>query len=248
MSIHIGAQEGQVASIVLLPGDPLRAEHIANQYLLGVKRYTTVRNMFGFTGECAGYLGKNDSLIFPRVSVQGSGMGMPSLSIYIHELIKDYGVKTIIRVGTCGGLRKDLHPGDVVIAAGSCSDSGINRRRFKDMDFAPIADWELLYGAYETAKELEIPVRVGNILSADLFYNKHDEDEWKIWAGYNVLAVEMESAELYTVAAREGVRALSVLTVSDVLPTGESMSADQRQTAIHNTVPIALGAACIKRT
>lgn len=238
MSIHIAAAPGAIAPVVLLPGDPLRAEHIAATFLKDVERYNTVRNMFGFTGTA-----DVPGIGTVRVSVQGSGMGMPSLSIYVNELFDAYGVRSIIRVGTCGALRDDLHTKDIVIAAGACSDSGINRRRFRDMNFAPIADFGLLRGAVETAERAGIPVRVGNILAADLFYNDYDADEWKLWAQYGVLAVEMESAELYTVAARKGGRALSVLTVSDVLPTGAQISAQERQTSVNETVRIALGAA-----
>lgn len=231
MSTHINAENGTVAKTVLLPGDPLRAEHIAQAFLEKPVRYNTVRNMFGFTGY--NFNGK-------FVSVQGSGMGMPSLSIYVNELVDHYGVEKIIRVGSCGALQKHLKLKDIVIAAGACTDSGINRRRFKGMDFAPIASWELLRKACEEAEKFSIPVQVGNILATDLFYNDVDPDEWQLWAKYGVLAVEMETAELYTLAAHKGIQALTILTVSDLLPNKESLSAEERQNGFDDMVKIAL--------
>jgi len=231
MSIHIGAGPGAVASRVLLPGDPLRAKYIAKTFLTDAVQYNGLRGMLGFTGMD----GRGN-----RVSVQGSGMGMPSLGIYVNELVDAYGVKEIIRVGSCGALKADIRTRDIVIAQGSCSESSANRRRFRGMDFAPVADWDLLLRAYRTAEHLGIPVRVGNILAADLFYNDADPDEWKLWAAYGVLAVEMESAELYTVAARKGVKALSILTVSDCLPTGEQVASEERENSFADMVRIAL--------
>ena len=234
MSIHIGAEKGAIAERVLFPGDPLRAKYIADTFLKDVVQYNAVRGMLGFTGTI-----RNDG---QRVSVQGSGMGMPSLPLYAHQLITQYGVKEIIRVGTCGSLQADLRVGDVVLAQGACSESNLNRRRFKGMDYAPLANWELLRRAYEYADSVDGPIRVGNILSADLFYNDIDPDEWKVWASYGVLAVEMESAELYTVSARLGARALSILTVSDNLADKENtaMSPADREGSLNRMVRIAL--------
>lgn len=235
MSIHIGAEEKHaVAETVLLPGDPLRAEYIATTFLKEVEKYSAVRNMLGFTG----YTDQGK-----RISVQGSGMGMPSLSIYVNELIDSYGVKKIIRVGSCGScgsFQSDIKVRDIILAQGSCSDSNINRRRFQGMDFAPIASWSLLQKASQVALMLGIHVRVGNILSSDLFYNNFDENEWKLWAEYGVLAVEMESAELYTLAAFKKIEALSILTVSDVLPTKVFLSSEERQSTFSDMVKIAL--------
>ena len=231
MSIHIAAKSGDIAERVLFPGDPLRAEYIAQTFLTDVRRYNDSRNMLGFTGLTSGG---------QRVSVQGSGMGMPSLAIYATELIRDFGVKEIVRVGTCGALQPDIKLREVILAQGSCSESNLNRRRFKGMDFAPLASWDLLYKAFEMALELDLPVRVGNILAADKFYNEEDPDEWKMWAKYGVLAVEMESAELYTIAAQYGVRALSILTVSDSLPLGTKISPEDRQSTLADMVKLAL--------
>jgi len=231
MSTHIGAEEGAIASTVLLPGDPLRAEYVARTFLEDVTRYSTVRNMFGFTGYTPARR---------RVSVQGSGMGMPSLNIYVNELVDDYGVNRIIRIGSCGALQADMKTRDIVLAAGACSNAGTNNRRFRGMQFAPLADWPLLYAAHEAAKKLAIPVRVGNLLSTDLFYNDVDPDEWKLWAKYGVLAVDMEGSELYTLAARKKFQALAMLTVSDVLPTGEQLSADERQSTLADMTRLAL--------
>lgn len=231
MSTHIGAAEGAIADRVLLPGDPLRAQYIANNFLRDVTPYNTLRNMLGFTGFTPdGH----------RVSVQGSGMGMPSLSIYVNELISEYGVMEIIRVGSCGALQRGIRPRDIIIAQGSCSDSNMNRRRFRGMDFAPLADWDLLFRAHRTAGNLQIPVRIGNILAADMFYNDADPEEWKLWASYGVLAVEMETAELYTLAARKGIQALSILTVSDCLPTGEQVAPKDRENTFTSMVHLAL--------
>jgi purine-nucleoside phosphorylase len=233
MSTHIGAKAGDIAPTVLLPGDPLRAEWVAERFLDDVKLYTEVRGMLGFTG------------IAPKgklVSVQGSGMGMPSLSIYVNELVAEYGVKCIIRIGSCGALQKDMKTGDIVLAAGACSNAGTNARRFKGMQFAPLANWPLLLSAYEAAGKLGIPVRVGNVFSTELFYNDVDPDEWELWAKYGVLAVDMESSELYTLGANreKGFQALTILTVSDVLPTGEQVSASDRQSTFVDMVRIAL--------
>ncbi len=218
MSIHIGAERGQIAPTVLLPGDPMRAKHFAETMLEDVICFNRVRGMLGFTGT---YHGK-------RISVMGSGMGVPSISIYVNELINDYGVKTLMRVGTCGALVPDLNVGDVVLAMASSTNSQINKLKFNGMDFAPTASFELLLKAYELAKAKGINVRVGGILSDDTFYND-DPDWWKIWAEYGALVVEMETTGLYTLAAKYKVDALSILTVSDSLVTGAKASAEERE-------------------
>ncbi|MDO8537042.1 MAG: purine-nucleoside phosphorylase [bacterium] len=239
---HISAKKGEIARRVLLPGDPLRAKRIAKTFLKNVVRCNTVRNMLGFTGQAPD--GRRVS-----VSVQGSGMGMPSLSIYVNELFDDYGVEEIIRVGSCGSMQEDIKIGDIVIAQGSCSNSNLNRRRFRGLDFAPIADWGLLRSACEIAEKMMIPVHVGNIVASDTFYSDHDRDgfyndyardEWKMWAASGVLAVEMETAELYTLAARKKKKALTILTVSDNLVTREATSSKDRERNFENMVRIAL--------
>ncbi len=218
MSIHIGAKQGQIAPTVLMPGDPLRAKYIAETMLEDVFCYNEVRGMLGYTGS---YRGK-------RVSVMGSGMGIPTLSIYVNELVSEYNVKTLIRVGTCGALQPHLNIGDIVLAMTASTDSHINKLRFGGMDYAPTADFDLLLKAYEAAKERGSKVYVGGIFSGDTFYND-DPDWWKKWAAYGVLVVEMETNGLYTLAAKFKVSALSILTVSDSLATGEASTAEQRE-------------------
>jgi purine-nucleoside phosphorylase len=231
MSIHIGATPGDIAETVLLPGDPLRAQFIAEKFLQRAKCISTVRNMLCYTGT---------SDRGNKVSVLGAGMGMPMLSIYAHELINEYGAKRLIRVGSCGSFQTDVKLRDIIFAAGACSDSAINLRRFKGMSFAPIADFRLLNAAHEAARNLNIPVRTGSVLSTDLFYHEEDPEEWKLWAKYGVLAAEMETAELYTVAARKKIQALSVLTVSDSLVTHEKMSAEEREKSFTDMIRIVL--------
>jgi purine-nucleoside phosphorylase len=230
MSTHIGAEPGQIAERVLLPGDPLRAKWIAETYLEGARCYSTVRNMLGFTGTYNGV----------EVSVQGSGMGMPSASIYAHELINDYGVKALIRVGSCGALLESLKLRDVVAAIGSSTDSMMNRQRFDGLiDYAPVADFGLLRTAVDVAAGKGIEMRVGPILAADAFYTDRP-DLYDRLADYGVLAVEMESAALYTIAARFGARALTLLTVSDHIKTGERTTAQEREQTFGQMVEIAL--------
>ncbi|MBO9128309.1 purine-nucleoside phosphorylase [Bacillus sp. 165] len=231
MSIHIGAQQGQIAETILLPGDPLRAKYIAETFLESAECYNNVRGMLGFTGT---YKGK-------RVSVQGTGMGVPSISIYVNELIQSYGVKNLIRVGTCGAIQKDVKVRDVIIAMTSCSDSNINRLTFPGFDFAPCANFNLLKHAYDAAVEKGLSVQVGNILTADVFY-RESMDMVKKLGDYGVLAVEMETTALYTLAAKFGVNALSVLTVSDHIFTGEETTAEERQTTFNDMIEIALEA------
>ena len=229
MSLHIGAKEGEIAEKVLLPGDPLRAKWVAETFLENTFCYNTVRGMNGYTGT---YKGK-------RVSVQGTGMGMPSASIYVNELINSYGAKQLIRIGTAGSYQKDLKVRDVVLAMSASTDSAINKRRFKGMDYAPTADFELFLNAVKAAEAKGIKVKAGNILSADEFYG--DEFEaYKHWAKFGVLCVEMETAAIYTLAARFNVKALTILTISDELVTGIESTAQERQETLSEMVDIAL--------
>ncbi|ASW57080.1 purine-nucleoside phosphorylase [Plantactinospora sp. KBS50] len=233
MSTHIGAQPGEIAERVLMPGDPLRAKWIAETYLEDATCYSQVRGMYGYTGRWSGV----------EVSVQGSGMGMPSASIYTHELINEYGAKTLIRVGSCGALTEELQLRDVVAASGSSTDSNMNRFRFDGLiDYAPVADFGLLRTSVEVADRRGISMRVGPILAADAFYTDRP-DLYERLAQYGVLAVEMESAALYTIAARYRVRALTVLTVSDHIVTGAKTSSQEREQTFGQMVEIALDAA-----
>jgi len=230
MSTHIGAKAGEIAERVLMPGDPLRAKWIADTYLEGATCYSTVRNMFGFTGAYRGV----------RVSVQGSGMGMPSASIYAHELINEYGVRSLIRVGSCGALSESLNLRDVVAAIGSSTDSNMNRMRFDGLiDYAPVANFALLRKAVEVAEARGVTMQVGPILAADAFYTDRP-DLYDTLADYGVLAVEMESAALYTIAARFNARALTLLTVSDHIKRGEATTAQEREQTFSQMVEIAL--------
>jgi purine-nucleoside phosphorylase len=229
LSIHIGAEPGQIAPTILLPGDPRRARFIAETLLQEAVCFNEVRGMLGYTGDFAG----------KRVSVMGTGMGVPSISIYVNELIREYGVETLMRVGTCGALQANLKIGDVILAMAASTDSRINQLRFEGRDFAPVASFRLLLEAYRAATEQGMDVRVGGILSSDTFYDD-DPDWWKRWASYGVLAVEMETAALYTLAAKFGVDALSILTVSDGLVTGERATAEQRERGFTAMAELAL--------
>ena len=230
MSTHIGAKPGEIAERVLMPGDPLRAKWIAETYLEDATCYSTVRGMLGFTGRWAGM----------EVSVQGSGMGMPSAAIYAHELFHEYGVRTLIRVGSCGALSEDLQLRDVVAAIGSSTDSNMNRVRFDGLiDYAPVADFGLLRTSVEVAERRGIQLHVGPVLAADAFYTDRP-DLYDRLADYGVLAVEMESAALYTIAARFKARALTVLTVSDHIKTGAKSTAQEREQTFGQMVEIAL--------
>lgn len=230
MSTHINAPEGAIADSVLLPGDPLRAKFIAENFLENAVCYNEVRGMYGFTGT---YNGK-------RVSVQGTGMGQPSLSIYVNELFQFYGVQKAVRVGTCGAVRKDIALREVILAQGACSDSGLNTMRFNGLHFAPIADFELLKNAYESCVALGLKANVGNVVSSDMFYDP--KSNWKLWAEYGAMGIEMEAAELYTLAAKFNRKALAVLTVSDHILLGGETTAEERQTTFTNMIKIALDA------
>lgn len=231
MSVHINAKQGEIAEVVLLPGDPLRAKYIAETFLENPVCYNEVRNMFGFTGT---YKGK-------RVSVQGTGMGVPSISIYIHELMAEYNVQKLIRVGTCGAIQKDVKVRDVIIAQSAATDSKMNEIIFKGINYAPTANFDLLLKAYNEAEAKGLNVKVGSVMTADMFYSEENQNE-KL-ARYGVLAVEMETAALYTIAAKFGRQALSILTVSDHIITGEITTAEERQTTFNDMIEIALDAA-----
>ncbi|MBD8513618.1 purine-nucleoside phosphorylase [Photobacterium sp. WH77] len=226
---HINAEFGDFAETVLMPGDPLRAKLIAETYLEDAKEVCNVRNMFGYTGT---YKGK-------KVSVMGHGMGIPSCSIYVHELIKDFGVKNVIRIGSCGTVSDDIKLMDIVIAMGASTDSKVNRIRFNNHDFAAIADFHLLETAVNQAREQNVPVRVGNVFSADLFYSP-EADLFDKMNKLNILGVDMEAAGIYGVAAELGAKALTILTVSDHITRGEHLSSEDRQKSFHSMMQVAL--------
>ena len=229
MSTHIEAKPGEIAESVLLPGDPLRAKWIAETFLENPKCYNDVRGMLGYTGTFRG----------KPISVQGTGMGIPSALIYCHELINDYGVKNLIRVGSAGSYQKDINIRDIVIAMAASSTSGINNTRFVNCDYSPTADFALFMKAALYARENNIPIKAGNILSSDQFY-EDDFNNYKKWAEFGVLCVEMEAAGLYTIAAKFNVKALAILTISDSLVTGESTTAEEREGSFSKMIEIAL--------
>lgn len=232
MSTHINAKEGAIAETILLPGDPLRAKYIAENFLENPVCYNEVRNMLGFTGT---YKGK-------RISVQGTGMGIPSISIYITELMREYNVQNLIRVGSCGAIQKDIKVRDVILAMSASTDSQVNRKIFGGfMDYAPTANFELLKNAYDAGVKKGLNLKVGNVFSADMFYD--DRADHNLWAQYGILAVEMETSALYTLAAKYGRKALSILTVSDHILTGEETTAEERQTTFNEMIEVALEAA-----
>ena len=229
MSIHIAAKNGEIADTVLLPGDPKRAKWIAENFLENAVCYTDIRGMLGFTGT---YKGK-------RISVQGTGMGIPSMSIYITELMKDYGVKTLIRVGSAGSYQEDVKIRDIVVALSTSTDSNINNRRFKGASFAPTVNFDLLSKVLKTAEEKNIKIKDGNILTSDEFYND-DPSYFKKWAEFGVLAVEMETAALYTLASKYKAKALSILTISDSLVSPEITSSEEREKTFNEMIELAL--------
>ncbi len=228
MSVHIGAKKGEIAETILLPGDPLRAKFIAENFLENVKQYNNVRGMLGYTGTY-----KN-----MPVSVQGTGMGIPSISIYVHELIHDFGVKNLIRVGSAGAIVPEVNIRDVVLASSASTTNGFNKNRFRGFDYAATADFMLLTDAYKSAEELGIKPIVGNVLSSDIFYDETNSHE--LFAKAGTLCVEMEAAGLYTAAAMARVRALAILTISDSLVTGEATTSEERQETFTEMMKIAL--------
>lgn len=231
MSIHIVAKRNSVAETVLLPGDPLRAKHIATTYLEDVVQYNEIRAMGGYTGTWKGH----------RISVQGTGMGMPSFSIYANELIDHYGAKRLVRVGTCGTMDERLSLRDVLIVLGADSDGAMNTNRFgSTYHFAPTADFALLERAWQTAGELSIPCMVGNVLTSDQFYDDRGAEKIAIAQRVGTLAIDMETAELYTLARLKGVQALTLLTVSDSLISGEQIAPELRQSSFNQMIDLAL--------
>ena len=226
---HMNAAPGDFADTVLMPGDPLRAQYIADTYFDNARRVTDVRNMWGFTGEYKGH----------PISVMAHGMGIPSASIYCTELIADYGVKRVMRVGSCGTSHPDVKLRDLVIAQGASTDSSVNRMRFGGYDYAALATFDLVQKAVGAAEALEVRYHVGNIFSADLFYTP-DPDMFETMAKYNVYGIEMEAAGIYPIAAEHGVEALAICTVSDDIPSGAALSSDERATTFDEMITVAL--------
>lgn len=226
---HINAEMGDFADVVLMPGDPIRAKYIAETFLDDVVQVCDVRNMYGFTGT---YKGR-------KISVMGHGMGIPSCSIYMTELVKDFGVKKVIRVGSCGAVNDGIKLRDVVIGMGACTDSKVNRIRFKDHDFAAIADYEMVRNAELAAQARGIDIKVGNLFSAELFYTP-DPSMFDLMDKYGIVGVEMEAAGMYGVAAEYGAKALAICTVSDHIKTGEQTTSDERATTFDEMMLIAL--------
>lgn len=229
MSVHIEAKKGDIAETILLPGDPLRAKWIAETFFENPTCFNQVRGMLGFTGT---YKGK-------KVSVMGTGMGVPSISIYTHELITEYEVKNLIRVGSAGSYQKHVNVRDIVLAMAASSTSGVNELRFGGADYAPTADFGLFMKAVEAAKSKNIQLKAGNVLTSDEFY-ADDFESYQKWSKFGVLCVEMETAGLYTVAAKHNVNALSILTISDSLVTGERTTSKERETTFKDMIEIAL--------
>ena len=229
MSVHIEAKKGDIAETILLPGDPLRAKWIAETFFENPVCFNQIRGMLGYTGT---YNGK-------RVSVMGTGMGVPSISIYAHELITEYGVKNLIRVGSAGSYQAHIKLRDIVLAMAASSNSGLNELRFAAADYAPTANFELFQKAVETAKTKNIAIKAGNVFTSDEFY-ADDFESYKKWSKFGVLCVEMESAGLYTVAAKHNVNALSILTISDSLVTGEPTTSKERGTTFKDMIEVPL--------
>lgn len=226
---HINAEKGDFSDVVLMAGDPLRAQYIAEHFLDNAVQVCNVRNMFGYTGT---YKGR-------KISVMGHGMGIPSCSIYTTELIKDFGVKKIIRVGSCGAVRSDVHVRDVVIGLGASTDSKVNRMRFNDHDFAAIADYHMVKAAEQAAIQCGLNVKIGNLFSADLFYSPNP-DFFDVMDKYGIVGVEMEAAGIYGVAAEYGAKALTICTVSDHIKTGEQTTSEERQLTFNDMINVAL--------
>ncbi|MFK7940201.1 MAG: purine-nucleoside phosphorylase [Roseovarius sp.] len=232
MTIHIGAREGEIAETVLMPGDPMRAKWVAETFLQDVRQINAVRGMLGYTGHWQGH----------NVTVQGSGMGMPSLSIYANELLRDYGVTTLIRIGSCGGMQPHVALRDVILAMTASSISTPSKAMMRELSYAPCADFGLLRDAAAKADEMDVPTHIGGIYSSDTFYDERSDLNDQM-VRHGILAVEMEAAELYTLAARYGARALAVLTVSDHLQTGEALDTSAREGSFSDMIEIALTAA-----
>lgn len=226
---HMNAAPGDFASTVLMPGDPLRAQYIAETYLDGARRVTDVRNMWGFTGEYKGM----------PISVMAHGMGIPSVSIYVTELITEYDVKRVIRVGSCGTTHPKVKLRDVLIAMGASTDSNVNRMRFGGYDLAALATFSLVQNAVQAARDMDVSYHVGNLFSADLFYTP-DPDMFATMAKYDVLGVEMEAAGIFPIAAEHGAEALAICTVSDDILTGEALTSDERATTFDEMIKVAL--------
>ncbi|WP_299551401.1 purine-nucleoside phosphorylase [Seonamhaeicola sp.] len=229
MSVHIEAKKGDIAETILLPGDPLRAKWIAETFFENPVCFNEVRGMLGYTGTFHG----------KKISVMGTGMGVPSISIYAHELITEYGVKNLIRVGSAGSYQKHVEIRDIVLAMAASSNSGVNELRFGGADYAPTANFGLFQKAVEAAKSKNIAIKAGNVFTSDEFY-ADDFESYKKWSKFGVLCVEMETAGLYTVAAKHNVNALTILTISDSLVTGERLSSKDRETTFKDMVEIAL--------
>lgn len=232
MSVHLEARPGDIAPVVLLPGDPLRAQFIADTFLDDAVCHNRVRNALGFTGTYKG----------TRISVQSTGMGMPSAAIYVHELLESYNVRTLIRIGTCGAIRADLRTRDIILAQAASTDSAMFRSTFRHATFAATADFELLRRAHALTSARGHVVRVGTVLTSDTFYPGDDAlaTWWHPWAEHGILAAEMETAAVYTLALRRQAHALSILTVSDNLVTGEQTTAEERQTSFSDMIALAL--------
>ena len=233
MSVHIGAEKETIADTILLPGDPLRAKYIAEHFLENPVQYNHVRGMHGYTGT---YKGK-------RISVQGTGMGVPSISIYVNELIQSYDVQKLIRVGTCGAIQENVQVRDIILAQGSTTDSQMNRMVFGGIDYAPLADFSLLKTAYDNAIQRSLHVKVGNVFTSDTFYRDNAQEVNRLLAQYNVLAIEMETTALYTLAQKFGRQALSILTVSDHVLTGEETTAKEIETSFKDMMTLSLDTA-----
>lgn len=229
MSIHINAKKGDIAESVLLPGDPLRAKLIAENFLNEPVKYTDIRNMLGFTGTYKGC----------KISVQGTGMGMPSMGIYSWELINEYGAKNLIRIGTAGSFSSNLSPGDIVLGISASTDSNYSHAFNIEKGFSPSASWDLLIKAYEANKEIGLNLNAGNIVSCDVFYET-DDNWWKKWEAMGVLAVEMEAAALYMNCAYHNVNALAMMTVTDDFHTGKKLSQEERLNANSKMFELAL--------
>lgn len=229
MSFHINAKAGEIAETVLISGDPIRIKHMADLYFEDAFCFNEIRGMLGYTGL---YKGK-------RVSMLGTGMGIPSTAVFLHELAKNYAVKTVIRAGTMGAMQTDLKIGDLVLAQSASTDSNVNRLYFDGLDFAPAANFQLLQNAFRVAREKKYKTRVGTIFSTDTFYDPN-EKRWQKWIAHGNLGVEMETSVLYTLAARYNMKALSILSVSDNLVTGTSALPDIRETAFTNMFEVAL--------